>query len=259
MVSGIRSKWLKAANILGFIITIGMNILANALPLNGRTTGEISSLYPNLFTPAPLTFSIWGLIFFLLLLFTGYQTFAKRPKDLEYIDRIGLLFLINSVAIALWLVFWHYLLIFLSTAAMLVILITLIAIYLQIRKVRNPNGAQKLFFLAPFSIYLGWISVATIANITVLLVSIGWNGFGIAPQVWTSLVIAVAAILALIFLFKYRDVLYALVIIWALAGIILRHLTEFKGQYPAVIASAAAGIVVILAGIVYIAISRKRV
>lgn len=216
------TKTLQLLNIIGFILVITLNGLANGLPINGMTTGELSDLYPNLFVPAGFTFSIWGLIYLLLLAFVIYQARSLWNADAsdEAVQTIGLWFFISCLANASWILAWHYRMIEFSVVIMLVILISLIAIYRRLQIGRGAGSSERLFLVhLPFSIYLGWITVATIANITTLLVDWGLSGFWLGETIWTSLMILIATSIGIIFLIRKKDVPYALVLIWAFYGI----------------------------------------
>ena len=163
-----------------------MNYLANALPLNGKTTGQLSDAYPNLFTPAGVTFSIWGFIYILLLIFCVIQFTTSYQAA---ISRIGWLFGFTCVFNALWIVAWHYERLPLSLILMLGLLVSLIWINVFIR------GLPDAFIKAGFGVYLGWICIATIANVSALLVNYGWGGFGISEQTWTIIMILVGAVI----------------------------------------------------------------
>lgn len=213
-------QWLNAA---GFVFMIVMNTLANALPLFGRNTGEISALFPNLFVPSGFTFSIWGLIYLLLLIFTVAQmkgALGGKSAPPAYVAAIGPWFFLSSMANGLWILAWHALQPLLSLAVMLLLLWSLIRIYQALNSGSDSQG--KYAARLPFSVYLGWISVATIANATAVLVHYDWSGFGIGPAVWTVAMIAVAVLAGVVFLWKKSDAPYALVILWALYGILAR-------------------------------------
>lgn len=239
-------------NVIGFIATIVVNGLANALPLNGVRTGEVADSFPNLFTPADITFAVWGIIYLLLGLFIIYQLgfLSKgKTKHLELVYSIKWSFFIASAANVAWLFAWHYGRIFISVLIMLILLISLIDLYERANTIRLTTLFEKLSVKWAFSIYLGWISVATIANITTYLVSVNWNGFGLSEQTWTMIVLLLATVLALGFVFYKKDVAYALVTEWALFGILLKHLTVFNGQYTGVITVVAFSMIIILASI----------
>ena len=242
------SRLLQILNFLAFVLVIVVNTLANTIPINDRTTGEIADMYPNLFTPAGFTFAIWGVIYLGLALFALYQAgLLPCVRGGQGVVRdIGWLFILSSLANVSWLLAWHYDMILLSVVFMLLLLISLIGIYLRLRGRNMVSRAEHWLVRVPFSLYLGWISVATIANITVALVSVDWNGFGISPQIWTVIVILVADLLALSFLSRYKDVWYGLVTAWALFGILYRHLTFFAGQYPSVVYTSLISIIVLV-------------
>jgi hypothetical protein len=222
------------------IVMVAVNAMANILPINNLSTGEISDAYPNLFAPAGLTFAIWGLIYLLLAAFTVFQFF--QPKTEEAARRlkfVQLFFVISSLANAAWIFCWHYLLLPASLALMLVILISLIAINHRLAKEKLAAN-EWLFLRLPFSIYFGWITVATVANVTVLLVDLDWNRFGLNEPFWTIIILIVATIIALAVIGKNRDWAYGAVVVWAYAGILIKHLEAdlskgFGGQYIMVI------------------------
>jgi len=243
---------LQVLNLLTFVLVIIVNTLANALPINGRTTGEIADMYPNLFTPASFTFAIWAVIYLGLALFALYQAGllagSNGAQAQGVVREIGWLFVLSSLANVLWILAWHYEMIVLSVVIMLLLLISLIGIYRRIRSRDMVSIAEQWFVRVPFSLYLGWISLATIANITVALVSLNWQGWGLSPQIWTVIVILLADLLAVAFLLGYRDYWYALVVAWGLFGILYQHLTVFSGQYPSVIYTSLVSIVLLLLG-----------
>ncbi|MFU8795859.1 MAG: tryptophan-rich sensory protein [Dehalococcoidia bacterium] len=221
---------LAILNLLGFLLTVVVNALANIIPINGITTGEVSDLYPSLFTPAGLTFSIWGLIYVLLGIFAVYQllpSFRNDPQKSELIRRIGPFFLISCVANSGWIFAWHYQNIALSLVLMLVLLASLLAIYLRLGIGRAElSRAGRYLVHLPFSIYLGWITVATIANVTALLVDLNWGAFGLGEQFWAAAVIIVGTVIALSVMITRRDIYYCLVVDWAFLGILLQRMAD---------------------------------
>src|SRR5512133_3141843 len=172
---------IKYLNLLLFAGMIVMNYLANALPLNNKTTGELSDMYPNLFVPAGLTFSIWGVIYLLLV---GYCIIQFSGSNQIAIGSIGWLFAVTCILNASWIVAWHYQKLPLSLIIMVCLLNYLILINIRLTAV--AQGLMK----AAFGIYLGWICIATIANVTALLVNYNWNGFGLSDVTWTITMIS---------------------------------------------------------------------
>lgn len=232
--------FIKILVAITYVSMVVVNFLANGLPINNRSTGAISDAYPNLFAPAGITFSIWGLIYLLLAGYVLYQfgIFNKnRSQESEtLLKKVNIAFMVSSLANISWIFAWHYDFIWLSVIIMAVILGSLITIADTLRT-REFTTKETLFILAPFSVYFGWITVATIANVTVLLVSIGWNGFGIAEYVWTSIMLLVGALIGIVRMRMDTNWIYGLVLIWAYLGILLKHLspTEFGGTYPSII------------------------
>jgi translocator protein len=208
-----------------FVGVIAVNALANILPINGYNTGQISAFYPNAFVPAGFTFSIWGVIYLLLLSYTigfTYYTFKRQayPKAYRFIERVNIYFLLTCVFNMAWIVAWHYLQIELSVLIMLLFLSTLIQLFLNTKTTSHDLTLTQRFILqTPFIVYLGWISVATIANITALLVAYKWTAFSISPVYWSAAMILIAIVLALLMVKKFQVVSFTLVVAWALWGI----------------------------------------
>ncbi|BBZ78114.1 hypothetical protein MANY_34510 [Mycolicibacterium anyangense] len=242
---------IKALVLVTYLAMVTMNVLANALPLNGRNTGDVSNAYPSLFTPAGITFSIWSLIYLLLGLHVLYQLglFRESTPDVgrtALLNRVGVLFAVSSLANTAWIFAWHYDVIGLSVVLIVVILVCLILITDTVR-VAQLSKREKFFIAVPFSVYFGWTTVATVANVTVLLVSLNWDGFGISPAVWATIIVAVAMLIGTVTMLRNRDVAYGLVLIWAFAGILLRQTTDLGGRYPAIIAAVVASLVIFVA------------
>ncbi len=215
------------ANLAGTVIALTFNGLANGLPLNGYNTGQISQFYPNLFVPAGLTFSIWGLIYLLMIGFTIHglvAAFKKNENTMVKFVHVGPWYLISCLANASWILAWHYLQITASLIIMLILLFSLIQIYERLEKDPFPRTfPEKLTLRWPFSVYLGWITIATVANATAWLVAADWNGFGLSDDFWLSTVIVTAVVISAAFIIRKKDSAYGWVIVWALAGIVLKR------------------------------------
>lgn len=250
--------------ILAYIAMIAVNALANILPINDVTTGEVSDSYPNLFAPAGFTFSIWGVIYFLLAGYVVYQTTASREtrnsRKMELIDRVGFIFILSSLANLSWILAWHYDYIGTSTILIFGLLICLILVN-QLTK--NPTILSKwgkFFIRLPFSIYFGWITVASIANVAALLVDINWSGWGIAEQTWTILILLVGLLIALATMIKNRDIAYGLTVIWAYFGIGVKHYSAsgFSGEYPLIIVTVIGASTILVFGAIYLLVTQKK-
>lgn len=248
-----KIKILSILNLLTFVLVLIVNALANILPINGLTTGEVSDSYINLFTPAGFTFSIWGLIYTLLGIFVIYQlVLSYRNENTKFIEDIGYWFIISNLLNSIWIYTWHNLMISISLIIMLLLLISLIMVYQKLG-IGSSNETKKIKTLVhiPFSIYLGWISVATIANFSAFFVSFNWNGFGLSETFWTVLVISIAVLLGVIFTIKNRDIFYTLVAIWAFIGILSKRLAS-DISYRIIITSVIVGIVLLSLLVVYV-------
>lgn len=256
IVNLINQPWQKNNTILKILVALGytavivVNYLANALPIGGVTTGEASDNLSNLFTPSGITFSIWGLIYLLLLGYTMYQFGIAQvvTPDIEKSNTsIRRYFIINAFANISWIFAWHYGVIWLSVIMMILLLTTLIKIADIVNK-QHLTGKDNFFIRLPFSVYYGWITVATIANFTAFLVSIQWNGFGISETVWTCLILLVGLVIGVQRMNKDRNSAYGLVIVWAYSGILLKHLSTsgFDSKYPSIIGTVLVCLVVLL-------------
>jgi hypothetical protein len=258
MGTGKTNATTKTLVTVAFVLMVTVNALANTLPINDKTTGQVSESYRNLFAPAGLTFAIWGLIYVLLAVYTLYQLGVFRKKGDTFnegmLQKVGFYFILSSIANAAWIFSWHYDLIVLSMLLMIIILVCLISISQTLNKERL-TGRERFFIRLPFSVYFGWITVATIANATVLLVGLSWNGFGISDKVWTVLVLLVGMLIGTTTMLKNKDIAYGLVLVWAYVGILIKHVSQngFAGNYPAVIATTIVCIAIYLGAILLIA------
>lgn len=219
-------KFLAIFNIFAFLAVLVVNYLANALPIGGMNTWALSDLYPNLFVPAGLTFSIWGLIYLMLGVFVIYQivdVYKKQSKNIT--QKIGIWFLLSCLTNIAWIFAWQYQQVLLSVVIIILFLIVLIILSYKV-SIGHKLGKrwEKICVQIPFSLYLGRLSVATIANITTLLVHTWWWMRWMTDIFWTIVVIVVAALLALTALYKNADIIYASVVIWAFLWIILKRI-----------------------------------
>ncbi|ACJ33586.1 TspO/MBR family protein [Anoxybacillus flavithermus] len=226
--------------VIAYVMMVLVNAIAEWLPLNGQTTGEISRKVNVLFTPAGYVFSIWGFIYVLLAIWILRQ-FPSSRRDLPIYRQAFVPFVVGCIFNALWIVVWHYEYFLFSVVVMLSLLFTLIWLYKVVKRT-NPS----FFDIFPFSIYLGWISVATIANISFVLKYNSWNGFGLSDAFWAIAMLLVATALALLFMLRQRDYVYPLVFVWAFVGIGVKN----QGT-----ASLVAYVSFLLAGIILISVA----
>jgi len=223
---------LRYITIIFFGAMVYMNYLANSMPINGKTTGELSEAYPNLFVPSGITFLIWAIIYLLL---AAYCLVQFMPANKEIAIKLSWLFIISCVFNGLWILAWHYQKLPLSLLIMIGFLVTLILINFQLRDV--PMGLLK----ASFGIYLGWICIATIANVTALLVNTGWGGLGISHQAWTIVMIAAGTLIVSLALMRLDNPFIGLSVVWAFTGIIIKRSVDYRS----IVIAAAFGILVV--------------
>ena len=229
--------------LLAVIAVIAVNILAVTLPLNDLDTGEISDRFEVYFVPAGYVFSIWSLIYLGLIAYGIFQALPAQ-KENPRLRSIGYLFVLSCLANITWLFLWHYEVFLFTLVAMLTLLLSLIAIYLRLDVGRvQVSSGEKWSVHIPFSVYLGWISVATIANATQLLYYLGWNGWGIAPEIWAVIMLAAGVIISAAMSLRRADIAYSLVLVWAYIGIAVKQASS-----PLVATSAwiAAGLILVI-------------
>jgi hypothetical protein len=223
----------QITNLVTVNFALTVNILASALPLNGQNTGEISDRFQVYFVPAGYVFSIWGIIYIGWIAFTIYQ-FRPSQKESPRLRRLGYLFALSNIANATWLFTWHYNFFGVGVLVMLTLLSLLIASYLRLDVNRaSVSRAERWSVDIPFSIYLGWITVATVANVTDWLYLANWDGFGIPATTWAVIMLGVASLLGLAMTITRRDAAYLFVLVWSFIGIAVKQTSA-----PSVVTSA---------------------
>ncbi len=237
------SALLRLSNIAAFIFTVLANGLAGSTTIiGGRNTAQVSDAYPTLITPAGYVFAIWGVIYVLLGVFVVFQALPSQ-KEKDYQKKIDWLFVLSSLFNAVWLFLWQSEYLGWSVVVMFLLLASLIMVYLRLNIGKSVVSLrEKLAVHVPFSVYLGWITIASIANVAAALVSVNWDGFGLSPETWAALVVIVALVITLLVVAVRRDVAYGLVIIWALVGIAVK---QSGNQNIVIVAEASAAIVAI--------------
>lgn len=209
--------------VLSIVLTLAINVLANALPINGLNTGQISDSFDVYFVPAGYVFAIWGLIYVGLGAFAVFQA-QRSQRDNPRLRAAGPWIILSGLANSAWIFLWHYQQFPLTLLVMLVLLASLIVTYLRLGIGRTKVSTLETWMArVPFSIYLGWITVATVANATSVLDYLNWNRFGLSQETWMVIVLAAVLLIAALMNFTRRDVAYAMVILWALAGISVKH------------------------------------
>ena len=215
-----NSILLKWANIIAFVLMVLVNGLAGSTTLlGGKNTAEISDANATLITPAGYVFSIWGVIYFLLGVFVIFQALPKE-RGKGYHAKVGWLFVLSCVLNIVWLFLWQFEYLTFSVILMFLLLACLISIYLRLDIGKSKVAFREMLTVhLPFSTYLGWITIASIANVAVTLVSIGWGGFGMGEETWATLIVIIALLIAVLIVATRKDVAYGLVVIWAFVGI----------------------------------------
>jgi hypothetical protein len=222
----VSEKTLFYISAVSYLMTLVVNFVANAIPLNQLSTGEISDMYPNYFVPANFTFSIWGVIYTALFVYIYYRlrnlSQSRSTIQTIFFYKVDALFTLTNVMNLLWIISWHYLLMYLSLVFMIGLFVSLLLLVLLIQK-------QSLPTLIPFRIYFGWITIALIANVTTTIVSDFqtytwlWNGGEVSEQIMTFLIIIIGLIIGAFTTWKHKDGWYGSVIAWSLFGIYVRH------------------------------------
>jgi len=240
---------LSVAGLL-FVGMLIMNTLANSLPLNGQTTGGVSYQYPNLFQPAGLTFSIWGVIYLLLGAFvvSQFMSWKTDVTTLDYpITTILWLFSITSLFNIGWLVLWHYDHIALSTVVMVLLLATLLVILYLAKD-------APLLLRTSFSVYAGWISIATVANFTILFVKLGAEPFTEKAVVYTIIMLIISALLGIFYMVIKKNIFYGAVFVWAYVGIFIRFLKQegLPQSFPTLMYTSLTLLIVLAGSVIYL-------
>ncbi|MFY8036766.1 MAG: hypothetical protein ACOVMQ_06345 [Cyclobacteriaceae bacterium] len=212
-------KTLLFGNIVALIVVLTVNALANILPINGMNTGQISDMYPSLFTPAGFTFSIWSVLYLLQI---GFVIAQFSIKDSPYFKELSLWYLVSCLANASWILVWHYLLTSASLVVMFVLLFSLTRIFLLLQSQSFEKKTEWFFVKLTFVFYLSWICVATIANASALLISLNWHGGFLSEEIWTVVLLLIATALGLVIAFRFHEPAFLLVLMWAFFGIYMR-------------------------------------
>ena len=251
-----NTKTLSVFNTMCFILAFLISNLSQLGIFGNKNIGDISHQYETLFTPSGTTFAIWGLIYLSLFVFCFYHlakafNSAESNQFNKYTQSIQYYFVINNLAASAWVIAWLNEQLALSVILMLVQLITLLIINIRLN-LYNPHTSWtvKLITQMPMSIYFAWICVASIANISAWLVSVNWNGAGISAAYWTIILIGLSALLTLFIIFVRRNLFFALVVLWALFGIMQKNKDAGPVLYQNIIQAAITGMVIIVLAII---------
>ncbi|MDD2969799.1 MAG: tryptophan-rich sensory protein [Lachnospiraceae bacterium] len=265
-----KNRYLSLGIIAAYLFMVGVNAAANIFKFNELTTGEVSDSYPNLFAPAGITFSIWGIIYLLLAVYVVYavRTLWNRKEHRGdcrdvYFENVTFYFILSSISNAAWIVTWHFRLIFASVILMIVIFWSLYCVNAHAAKVYGNcclKDKEQLFIRVPFGVYFGWITVALIANITVLLVSYGFDG-GSRDHLFMDAILLVGVLISILVILKQSQLFFGLSVIWAYAGILIKHTSDagFAGVYPDIILITTGSIIFLILTEIYLLRKNKLV
>jgi len=246
------TRTLQIANGIALVFTILFNYLSNTGVFNGKTIGNVSDEYHNLFTPAGYAFSIWGLIYILLfafVIYTGRSLFKPEKNESEtFVNRMGWWFVVSCIANCLWIVTWLYGYTGLSVLVLAAAFISLMVIVLEALKYYR-GSAEKWFINIPFQIYAGWLSVALIAAAASWLQKIGWEGFGLSEEAWTVIMITVAVAVHLFMTWQKRALAFALVAVWALVAIAV---SNHDINYTVYAAALVAALIIAVSSVIFL-------
>lgn len=246
---------LKSTAVIAFIFMLILNTLANILPLNGVTTGQVSDRYFNLFAPAGFTFMIWTVIYLMLTIFTVYQMNIKPKansnKEIMF-DKLRIYFSLSCIANGLWILAWHYDKIPITLVLIIIILYSLINIMFIIKDVRFDK-LERITVKLPFEVYFGWITIAVIANFFTLFEYIGFKIPYLSLELGTSIVITLSLIIVLLTYSRFKSLSYNFVVVWAYLGILAKHLPsgQFMGLYGLIINTVSLAIAILIIFIAY--------
>ncbi|HEX7366989.1 MAG TPA: hypothetical protein VF273_07830 [Pelobium sp.] len=233
-----KVKNLATLNLIFYVIAFAVSNLSQLKLFGGVTNKDISDKYDTVFTPAGLTFAIWGVIYLSLFFFTIRSLIKATKEDIhsensQDVLRIGNLFIINNIATTFWVFAFTYEYILLSTILIIIQLITLVMIFVRLNLLdRSKTFENKLFTQFPLSIYFAWLCVANVANISLCLVYFKWDGFGISPGIWAMALVSVVILLSIFIILAKRNWFFGLVAIWSLYGIYLKRQQVDPQQYP---------------------------
>ena len=239
----IKQAWI---NLICLVLTLVMNTLGAIGLINGLTQKEISDMYVTLITPSPATFSIWSVIYSLLLLSMIVMIVKKNnPYYQKVVDQISNLFRISCVLNIAWIVTFSFVLVEISVFFILGFVITLALINMRILEIHEE---KRWLLPVSFGLYSGWLLIATVVNIAAALVKLNWSGFGLTQETWGSIMLVVAILLVIGVVLKIRNVIFPLPIAWAYFGInqFLKSPTGFNGEFATLQTVSLFGMVVLI-------------
>jgi hypothetical protein len=224
-----KLKSVYYTNILALTLMITLNALANLLPINETTTDELANNYETMFTPAGYTSYIWSAIYaglILFLIYVGRKLKSETKFAISIISNTGIVFLVSCMANVVWIIAWHYQQFMLTTIFIIVLLLSLIDLNARLNKIsRNTKTGSNFLWMSkvPFGLYLGWMVIAVVANVSIHLKQYGFETT-LAGSAWTSLMIIMVGMIALWLLARTDSISAAIAIIWGIVGIYVKQI-----------------------------------
>lgn len=246
-------RFVQVASVFSLAVTLIINCLSTTMPLNGRTAGQIANRFNNLLIPESMIFTIWALIYSLLLIYAVYVQMRLHrlpPAEQQPLVIQGWLFTASGFLNSIWIFAWHYFQLRLSMGIMLTLLVVLIMLYADI-PVDLPLRERWLRRL-PFSVYTAWVSFCCSVNAAAFLAGTGWRGGALGQKFWTLMILAGLVLLGWLALLRRHDLGFALTIAWGIAGILVHHLTVLRQAYPMIISGAIAALVLLAIGMIWL-------
>lgn len=237
------------------IAAILVDIAANIVPFNGITTGEIANRLPVLFMPSGYVYAIWAVIYILLIVWLyGFWQDTKNSNHSLQNGRAAL-FISSSLLNIAWILFWHYGVFYWTIVIATALLFTLLAMYFT-----YPQRNTQLFGRLAIGVYLGWIFILTITNISYVLTFHEWSGWGLSDPLWTVIYLTIATAIALHFLYHHADIALNVVFMWTFVGIAVRNgADELFVSVAALFLTAAIGASIVITQKAQMSIQRRQV
>lgn len=242
-MNSIKKAWI---NLVFLVITLAINTMGAIGLINGLTQKEISDKYVTLITPSSTTFSIWSVIYSLLLISMIVMIIKKNdPYYQKAIDHISVLFWISCAMNTAWIVLFSFVQIELSVLFIIGFVITLALICGKLLEIRE---GRRWLLPVSFGLYTGWLFIATVVNIAAALVKLNWSGFGLSQEVWGIIILAIAIVLLIGVMLKIRNAIFPLPVAWAYLGIYqyLKSPEGYKGEFAALQTVALVGMAVLI-------------
>lgn len=192
--------------------------------VNGMAVGEVSDAFFGdvLIIPAGFAFSIWGLIYFGILALAVAQAWPGHG-DNPHFEEARIPLIANMICNFGWIVFWQSLVFPVATAILVLQFATAVWLYYAMGIPSRPAFSKVETWIRPaMSLYLGWLTVATVVGVAVLLNYWEWGAFGLSMGAWVSIMLVIVAAVGFALTLWWDDPVYTLALVWGLIGVALR-------------------------------------